>query len=66
MRPDPQLRKLDIELPASPPATVRLITLLAKDDLAVSELAEVIEGDMALAAAVVRTVNSAMVRRGWP
>lgn len=60
MRPDPQLRKLDIELPASPPATVRLISLLAKDDLAVSELAEVIEGDMALAAAVVRTVNSAM------
>jgi HD-like signal output (HDOD) protein len=60
MRPDPELRRLDIELPASPPATVRLIGLLAEDDLAVSELAEVIEGDMALAAAVVRTVNSAM------
>ncbi len=59
-RPDPNLRKLDIELPASPPATLRLAGLLAKEDVSVAEVAEVIEGDLALAAAVVRTVNSAM------
>lgn len=59
-QPDANLRKLDIELPASPPATLRLAGLLAKEDVSVAEVAEVIEGDLALAAAVVRTVNSAM------
>ncbi len=59
-RPDPSLRQLDIELPASPAATLRLTELLADEDTSVPEVAEVIESDLALAAAVVRTVNSAM------
>lgn len=59
-RPDPSLRQLDIELPASPAATLRLSELLASEDTSVPEVAEVIEGDLALASAVVRTVNSAM------
>lgn len=59
-RPDPSLRQLDIELPASPAATLRLSELLSDEDTSVPEVAEVIEGDLALASAVVRTVNSAM------
>lgn len=59
-RPDPSLRQLDIELPASPAATLRLTELLADEDTSVPEVADVIEGDLALASAVVRTVNSAM------
>jgi HD-like signal output (HDOD) protein len=59
-RPDPSLRQLDIELPASPAATLRLSELLGDEDTSVPEVAEVIEGDLALASAVVRTVNSAM------
>lgn len=59
-RPDPTLRQLDVELPASPAATLRLTELLADEDTSVPEVADVIEGDLALASAVVRTVNSAM------
>jgi HD-like signal output (HDOD) protein len=59
-RPDPSLRQLDIELPASPAATLKLTELLADEDTSVPEVADVIEGDLALASAVVRTVNSAM------
>lgn len=59
-RPDPSLRQLDVELPASPAATMRLTQLLADEDTSVPEVADVIESDLALAAAVVRTVNSAM------
>jgi HD-like signal output (HDOD) protein len=60
IRPDSNLRQLDIELPASPAATMRLTELLAEEDTSVPEVADVIEGDLALASAVVRTVNSAM------
>ena len=59
-RPDSSLRQLDIELPASPAATLKLTELLADEDTSVPEVADVIEGDLALASAVVRTVNSAM------
>jgi HD-like signal output (HDOD) protein len=59
-RPDSSLRQLDVELPASPAATLRLTELLADEDTSVPEVAEVIESDLALASAVVRTVNSAM------
>ncbi|WP_374673477.1 HDOD domain-containing protein [Ideonella sp.] len=59
-RIDPVLKQLDVELPASPAATLRLTELLAQEDTSVPEVAEVIEGDLALASAVVRTVNSAM------
>ena len=57
---DPELRSLDIDLPACPRALVELSLLLANDTVQVSKLAELIETDMALASAVVRTVNSAM------
>lgn len=59
-RPDPSLRQLDIELPASPAATLKLSELMGHEDTSIPEVAEVIEGDLALASAVVRTVNSAM------
>ncbi|MEK8030792.1 HDOD domain-containing protein [Ideonella sp. DXS29W] len=59
-RPDPSLRQLDIELPASPAATMKLSELMGVEDTSIPEVAEVIEGDLALASAVVRTVNSAM------
>lgn len=59
-RPDPSLRQLDIELPASPAATLKLSELMGEESTSIPEVAEVIEGDLALASAVVRTVNSAM------
>ncbi len=59
-RPDSSLRRLDIQLPASPAATLKLSELMGGDDTSIPEVAEVIEGDLALASAVVRTVNSAM------
>ncbi|TDM09347.1 MAG: hypothetical protein C4K60_08685 [Ideonella sp. MAG2] len=57
---DPSLRSLDVHLPASPRALMEVAALMAVDDVSVQSLATVIETDMALAAAVVRTVNSAM------
>jgi HD-like signal output (HDOD) protein len=54
------LRRLEVELPACPRTLMEMMTLLGREDTSVSALAEVIEADMALAAAVVRTVNSAM------
>ena len=60
MSVDPSLRTLDVQLPASPRALMEVASLMALDDVSVQSLATVIETDMALAAAVVRTVNSAM------
>lgn len=56
----PALRALDIDLPACPLILVKLSLLLHDDDADMRSLAELIEADMALASAVVRTVNSAM------
>lgn len=56
----PDLRKLEADLPACPQALMDLQRLLADDDTSGAEVATLIEQDMALAAAVVRTVNSAM------
>lgn len=55
-----QLRHLDAELPACPRPLIRLLGLLHGDDASTEEMAAIIETDMALAAAVVRTVNGAM------
>jgi len=60
VNPDPALRALDIDLPASPAALARLGAVMADEDASVAQLAAVVESDMALASAVVRTVNSAM------
>lgn len=55
-----ELRRLEAELPACPRTLLRMLDLLQREDGSTSEMAAVVESDMALAAAVVRTVNSAM------
>lgn len=57
---DPKLRELNIDLPACPATLVKLSLLMADEQVAIADLATLIETDMALASAVVRTVNSAM------
>lgn len=57
---DPQLRSLDIAIPAQPEALVKLSLLLAEDDMQLGELATLIESDMALASAVLKAVNSSL------
>ena len=56
----PTLRNLNIDLPACPSTLVKLSLLMADDDSTVDQLAALIETDMALSSAVVRTVNSAL------
>lgn len=53
-------RRLDVELPACPRVLIDLVALLGDDTASVHALARCIESDMALASAVVRTVNVAM------
>lgn len=60
MNIDPNLRNLNIDLPACPGTLVKLSLLMADPSCAIEPLAAVIETDMALASAVVRTVNSAL------
>lgn len=57
---DPVLRSLDIDLPACPQALVQLSLLMHDEDANLQSIGGLIERDMALAAAVVRTVNSAL------
>ncbi|MES2089065.1 MAG: HDOD domain-containing protein [Pseudomonadota bacterium] len=54
------LRNLNIDLPACPSTLVKLSLLMAEEDCTTEQLAAVIENDMALSSAVVRTVNSAL------
>jgi HD-like signal output (HDOD) protein len=54
------LRALDVDLPACPRVLLDLLVLLEDEEASVDTMAELIESDMALASAVVRTVNSAM------
>jgi HD-like signal output (HDOD) protein len=56
----PQLRNLNIDLPACPSTLVKLSLLMAEEDCSIDQLASLIETDMALSSAVVRTVNSAL------
>ena len=56
----PQLRNLNIDLPACPSTLVKLSLLMAEEDSSIDQLASLIETDMALSSAVVRTVNSAL------
>jgi HD-like signal output (HDOD) protein len=60
MSVDPQLRTLDIDVPAQPHALVQLSLLLAEDDMNLQAAAALIESDMALAAAVLKAVNSSL------
>ena len=57
---DPALRLLDIDIPAQPEALVKLSLLLAEEDVDFKALAGLIETDMALAAAVLKAVNSSL------
>lgn len=57
---DAQLRLLDIDIPAQPQALVQLSLLLAEEDVNLTDAAKLIESDMALAAAVLKAVNSSL------
>jgi len=56
----PQLRNLNIDLPACPSTLVKLSLLMAEENCSIDQLSALIENDMALSSAVVRTVNSAL------
>jgi HD-like signal output (HDOD) protein len=60
MSVNPELRTLDIDIPAQPQSLVKLSLLLADDDVNLTACAELIERDMALAAAVLKAVNSSL------
>jgi len=57
---DPQLRTLDIQIPSQPDALTRLSLLMAERELNLAALSQLIESDMALAAAVLKAVNSSL------
>jgi len=57
---DPQLRELNIDIPAQPHALVQLSLLLAEDDVDLKAVSALVESDMALAAAVMKAVNSSL------
>jgi HD-like signal output (HDOD) protein len=57
---DPQLRSLNIDIPAQPEALVQLSALLAEDDVNLQAVSRLIETDMALASSVLKAVNSSM------
>ncbi len=56
----PQLRSLEIDIPSKPDALVKLSLLLAEDDVNQQAVAALVESDMALAAAVMKAVNSSL------
>ncbi len=57
---NPQLRKLDIDIPSQPQALVQLSLLMADEDINLQAASSLIETDMALAAAVMKAVNSSL------
>ncbi len=57
---DPQLRSLNIDIPAQPESLVRLSILLADADVNLQAVSALIGSDMALAAAVLKAVNSSL------
>jgi HD-like signal output (HDOD) protein len=60
MSVNPELRKLDIDIPSQPQALVKLSLLLADEDINLPAVAALIETDMALAASVMKAVNSSL------
>ena len=64
MAVDPQLHALDIAIPSKPESLVRLSLLLADEDVNLDEVGRLIESDMALAAAVMKAVNSSIYGLG--
>jgi len=57
---DPQLRTLDIEIPTQPEVLVKLSLLMAAEDVDLQAMSALVESDMALAAAVLKAVNSSL------
>jgi len=57
---DPELRSLSIDIPAQPEALVQLSVLLANEEVNLQQVSTLISSDMALAAAVLKAVNSSM------
>jgi HD-like signal output (HDOD) protein len=57
---DPPLRTLGVDIPSQPQALLRLSLLMAEEQPNMGDLAALIEGDMALASAVLRAVNSSL------
>ena len=57
---DPQLRSLEIDVPSQPDSLVRLSLLMAEEEANMADMSSLIEGDMALAAAVLKAVNSSL------
>ena len=55
-----KLRTLAIDIPAQPDSLVKLSLLLAEDDVNQQAVAALVESDMALAAAVMKAVNSSL------
>ncbi len=53
-------RLLDVDIPAQPDVLVRLSLLLAEDEVDFNACSLLISSDMALAAAVLKAVNSSM------
>ncbi len=56
----PELRTLEIDIPAQPESLVKLSLLMADEDMNLNAAARLIEGDMALAASVMKAVNSSL------
>jgi HD-like signal output (HDOD) protein len=54
------LRKLDIDIPSQPQSLVKLSLLMADEDINLQAASSLIETDMALAAAVMKAVNSSL------
>lgn len=57
---DPNLRTLDIEIPTQPEVLVQLSMLMSEEDIDLNAISSLVETDMALAAAVLKAVNSSL------
>lgn len=57
---DPELRALNIDIPAQPESLVQLSMLLVEEVVSMQQLSLLIESDMALASAVLKAVNSSL------
>jgi HD-like signal output (HDOD) protein len=60
MSVNPELRSLDVDIPAQPQSLVQLSLLLADEQINIQATARLIETDMALASAVMKAVNSSL------
>ena len=57
---DPQLRSLNVDIPAQPAVLATLSTLLLEDSVNLQAVSAMISNDMALASAVLKAVNSSL------